>query len=99
MSAQRPHWSPEALRQQIELGEDSQFELKEAFFEQGRVTGPRKERVANELAAFANARGGTLVFSVADDGTVRDMSRNSLMPWRSTSPTPARAGLTHRRRS
>ena len=78
MSPKRSHWSPEALRQQIELGEDSQFELKEAFFEKGRVTAPRKERVANELAAFANARGGTLVFSVADDGSVRDLSRQQL---------------------
>ena len=78
LSPQRSQWCPEALRQQIELGEDSQFELKEAFFERGRVTEPRKERVANELAAFANARGGTLVFSVAGDGSVRDMSRQQL---------------------
>ena len=73
-----PHRTPESLQHRIELGEDSGFELKEAHFDERRVTAPRPERVANELAAFANARGGTLVFSVADDGTVRDLSRRRM---------------------
>ena len=78
MTPRDPEWTPEALQRHIELGEDSGFELKEVFFDNRRVTEPRAERVANELAAFANARGGTLVFSVAKDGRVRDLSRQQM---------------------
>ena len=78
MTTRLSRWSPEAVQQRIQMGEDSGFEFKEAFLDRGRVTAPRPERIANELAAFANARGGTLVFSVADDGTVRDLSREQM---------------------
>ncbi len=54
------------------------FELKEAFFRKGRVAAPHPKGVANELAALGNARGGALVFSVADDGTVRDLDRKQM---------------------
>lgn len=78
MTIRLSRWTPEAVQERIELGEDSAFELKEARFDERRVTAPRPERVANELAALANALGGTLVFSVADDGTVRDLSRRQM---------------------
>ena len=78
MSTRLSRWTPEAAQQQIELGEDSEVELKEAFLDKGRVTQPRPERIANELAAFANAHGGTLMFSVSDDGAVRDLSREQM---------------------
>ena len=32
----------------------------------GKVRGPRRDEVADELAAFANARGGILVLGVDD---------------------------------
>ena len=78
MSPRRNRWDAIAVERQIPLGEDSEFELKEAFFEKGRVHRPRSEQVANELAAFANGRGGTLVFSVSDAGDVRDLDRQRM---------------------
>ncbi len=71
-------WSPAEIQRQIGLGEDSGFGLEEAGFQGGSVAGPSADRVADELVAFANARGGALVFSVADDGTVRDLDRSQM---------------------
>lgn len=78
MTPPRRSWTPEALVQQIELGEDSSFQLKEAFFEKGRVDRPRTRDIANELAAIANAKGGVLVFTVSDDGSVRSLDRQRM---------------------
>ena len=68
-------WTAESLLRQIELGEDSRLELKEAFFRKGRVQAPGRDAVADELAAFGNSSGGTLVFSVSDGGDVRSLTR------------------------
>ena len=68
-------WTSDQLLRQIELGEDSHVELKEAFFKKRRVRAPGREVVADELAALANTAGGTLVFSVSDAGEVRRLSR------------------------
>ncbi len=56
------------LLEKIQLGEDSYLELKEVRFTGGRVSGPLRRDLADELAAFANSRGGILVLGV-DDGT------------------------------
>ncbi len=56
------------LMRHIRLGEDSSLELKAVVVERGRVTGPRRDEFADELAAFANAKGGMLVLGV-DDST------------------------------
>ena len=55
------------LLERIRLGEDSLLELKQVVFAGGKVRGPARDAVANELAAFANAGGGALVFGVDDD--------------------------------
>ena len=55
------------LWEQIGLGEDTDVELKEARFRGARVSSPRREDLANELAAFANGAGGRLVVGVSDD--------------------------------
>ena len=55
------------LWEQIRLGEDSDLELKEVQFRGGRVSAPRRDDLADELAAFANAAGGRLVLGVSDD--------------------------------
>ncbi len=44
------------------------MELKRVVLAGDRVTGPRRNDLADELAAFANARGGTVVLGV-DDAT------------------------------
>ena len=53
--------------EQVRLGEDSGLELKEAQFRGRRVSAPRRADLADELAAFANSRGGRLVLGVSDD--------------------------------
>jgi ATP-dependent DNA helicase RecG len=58
--------SAKELLDKIRLGEDSTLELKEARFAGNRVQGPSQESLADELAAFANGRGGVLVLGVND---------------------------------
>ena len=54
------------LLDKIRLGEDGLLECKAMVFAGGKVRGPRRDEVADELAAFANARGGILVLGVDD---------------------------------
>lgn len=58
--------TPERLLDKIRLGEDSVLECKALVFADGRVKGPGRDEMADELAAFANARGGVLVLGVDD---------------------------------
>jgi len=58
--------SPKELLDRIRLGEDSFLELKEARISGERVTAPHRDSLADELAAFANARGGVCVLGVDD---------------------------------
>ena len=71
-------WDSESVLQQIELGEDSRVEFKEVVFAGGRVRAPCRETIADELAAFGNTIGGTLIFSVSDAGEVRSMNRQQM---------------------
>ena len=54
------------LARRIRLGEDSALELKRVLLAGAQVTAPGRSDFADELAAFANARGGTLVLGVDD---------------------------------
>lgn len=58
------------LVEQIELGEDAALELKRVQLAGAKVKGPKPDDLADELAAFANARGGTLVLGVDDNREV-----------------------------
>ena len=71
-------WDVDRLLKQLALGEDSRVEFKEVVFEGSRVREPRRERIANELAALGNTLGGTLIFSVSDTGEVRPMNRERM---------------------
>ena len=53
--------------EQVRLGEDSDLELKEVGFLGQRISAPHRDSLADELAAFANSRGGRLVLGVSDD--------------------------------
>ncbi len=57
---------PDALLAKIRLGEDSVLELKEVRFTGERVSAPHRDALADELAAFANGRGGVCVLGVED---------------------------------
>ena len=54
------------LLERIRLGESTYLEYKEVRFRVGRVSGPSRNDLADELAAFANSRGGVFVFGVDD---------------------------------
>ena len=71
-------WDADKLLKQLELGEDSRVEFKEVVFADNRVREPRRQMIANELAAFGNTLGGALIFSVSDAGEVRPMNRKMM---------------------
>lgn len=54
------------LLYQVRLGEDSAYEFKSLTIKGNKVDQPGRDSVADELAAFANASGGIIVFGVAD---------------------------------
>ena len=58
--------SPEELLRKIRLGEDTSLEFKSVRFRGNVVLAPRRDPLANELAALANTRDGTLVLGVDD---------------------------------
>ncbi len=66
------------LRQRLRLGEDGSWEFKEFVFSGDRPRSPRQDSLADELAAFANARGGVLLCGVTDQGEVQGMERAQL---------------------
>ena len=59
------------LLEKVRLGEDSFLELKEIRFAGGKVRGPTQHDLADEIAAFANTRGGVLVLGV--DNNTREV--------------------------
>lgn len=56
----------EQLLRKIRLGEDSFLELEEVVFAGGRIKGPGRDQLADELAALANAAGGVVLLGVSD---------------------------------
>lgn len=72
------YWTKESLKERLELGEDSRVEFKEASFRSRRVAAPRRDNLADELAAFGNTLGGTVILSVSDRGKVRALDRDDL---------------------
>ncbi len=55
------------LLEKIRLGEDNFLELKAVRFAGGKIRGPEQDTLADELAAFANSRGGVLLLGVHDE--------------------------------
>ena len=54
------------LMRRIRLGEDSTLEFKTVLFSGRQVDEPGRRPLADELAAFANGRGGTMILGVDD---------------------------------
>lgn len=54
------------LLAKIRLGEDSVLELKEVLLSGNRVKAPHRDALADELASFANSKGGVCVLGVKD---------------------------------
>jgi predicted HTH transcriptional regulator len=55
------------LARRISLGEDSTLEFKRVVRAGNRVSDPKRNDMADELAAFANAKGGTVILGADDE--------------------------------
>ena len=71
-------YSNEEITRRLQLGEDSAWECTQVEFAGDRPMSPRRDDLADEIAAFANADGGTLLCGVTDDGEVQGMTRDQL---------------------
>ena len=72
------NFSDEDIRRQMRLGEDSHWEFKEIEFAGDVPKSPRRDDIADELAAFANTDGGVMLCGVTDSGDVQGMSREQM---------------------
>ncbi len=50
----------------IRLGESTYTEFKEVHIKHKKIVAPKRDSIADELAAFANSSGGTVIFGVSD---------------------------------
>ncbi len=74
-------YGDDEIRRPLRLGEDNRWEFKEIVFAGNRSTRPRRDDLADEIAAAANAQGSVLLCGVADDGDVQGMSRAQMNEW------------------
>lgn len=70
--------NPIELLREIQQGEDSELELKQVEVTDRKVSAPRRDALADELAAFANADGGRLVLGVTDERTPQSLTPRQL---------------------
>jgi len=54
------------LLYQLRLGEDSRYEFKRVVMKGSAIKGPKQKDLADEMAAFANAKGGFIILGVDD---------------------------------
>lgn len=66
------------LWEQVALGEDSELELKAVEFRGGKVSAPRRDSLADEIAAFGNGSGGRLILGVTDDQQAQSLTPSNL---------------------
>lgn len=64
----------EDIRRRLQLGKDSEWEFKQIEFSGDHPKSPRRDDLADEMAAFANANGGILLCGVSDNGILQGMS-------------------------
>ena len=70
--------NPIRFWQEIFLGEDTDMELKAVEFRGTRVAAPRRDSLADEIAAFGNGEGGRLVLGVMDDRSPQSLDPSKL---------------------
>ncbi len=71
-------FTSDEIQSRLRLGEDSFWEFKRIEFAGDRPTGPRRDDLADEIGAFANAGGGVLLCGVTDDGAGQPLTRAQL---------------------
>lgn len=69
---------PSRLWKQVALGEDTDLELKAVEFRGGKVSAPRRDPLADEMAAFGNGGGGRVVLGVTDDRRPQSLDPSQL---------------------
>ncbi len=70
----------EDIQRQLSIAEDSHWEFKQIkFSDNNSPKSPSRDDLADEIAAFANGKGGVLLCSVSDDGKVQSMSREQIV--------------------
>ena len=67
-------FSDEVIKRQLRLGEDSFWEFKQIEFTGNKPKSPSRDDLADEIAAFANTRGGVLLCGITDSGVVQGMT-------------------------
>lgn len=70
--------NPIELLRVIQQGEDSELELKQVNVTDKKVSAPRRDALADELAAFANSDGGRLVLGVTDERIPQSLTPTQL---------------------
>ncbi|MDE2771152.1 MAG: putative DNA binding domain-containing protein [Bacteroidota bacterium] len=68
----------EEIRQRLVIGEDHRWEFKQIKFKGDQPESPRREDLADEIIAFANANGRVLLCGVSDDGQLQGLSTKKL---------------------
>ena len=71
-------YTDDQIRRQLRLGEDNAWEFKSVEFRNNELARHQRDGWADEIAAFANARGGVLLLGVTDAGEAQGMSRGQL---------------------
>ena len=70
--------SNEDIERMLQRGEDTYREFKYVKFNGDTPAGPQQTNWVNEIIAFANTRGGTILFGATNDGKIQDMSQQQL---------------------
>ena len=69
----------EEIENRLRIGEDSNWEFEQVVFSGNVTKSPTRQEWADEIAAFANARGGILLAGVSDQGKIFGMTREQEM--------------------
>ncbi|MDE2731772.1 MAG: putative DNA binding domain-containing protein [Bacteroidota bacterium] len=72
-------YTEEEIKRQLDLAEDSAWEFKQVELAGRRLKSPGRDDLADEIAAFANSRGGVLLCGVTDDGEAQGLSRGEIV--------------------
>ncbi len=73
------NFSDETIRNRLRrFSEDSKWEFKQFDFNGNAPVSPKRDDIADELCAFANASGGVLLCGVSDDGQIQGMSKERM---------------------
>ncbi len=62
----KPRLQKQQILSLVRFGEDTSLEFKRVIFKSGRIAGPDKRDIADEISAMANTASGRIIFGVDD---------------------------------